>query len=1325
MASSESPSAQRREKLRDLVRRLEHTSAQDDSVEYENVVRMCVEQVQGIRSINDLSGLQSREAETLLDVLRWADISKLRELDLSKTLITGSVVQILSDVLSTTRFAALEVLNLSENLHCQMDMTSSAALAEVLAGGCLPHLRVLCLPPCHVPTIAAAMLRGNISRLEELRMEFYRKLMQSSSELKNFFEEGALSALRILGLRDCISTEDQIEQFMRRVKSGDLMKLECLDFSNNFLNYKGCKFLARAIQSGQLCQLRHLDLSWCKLGDSGVQQILDGIDQTPLLETLCLESNSFTDVATASLAQAMKKRKLVNIRKIRVHGRNMISNQGIVALSTVLSDSTCVPKLDTLDFGEDKTLDLIGAKALRDAYRQNPNLTVFVNVSWPDESLKIQMQEQRVNNMRAEEFTLTSLDEEQVVPRMAKVFICGYEKVGKTTLRRSMERNLLKSLIKWERRHRFHEEPRTRGIELSAVSGEAGTSAEELTLILWDLAGQQEFHVMHGAFLPDLGLASGKATTFLLVFRTDLVKLPEAAKSERELRYWLRFIAAGSVKGIKRHLVLALNCIDSRIHGGVEAKDFKSQKTFWGPLLKDVGEAFSDSLDIHSEPFVVDARSRKSVQELKQHLLSKVENALKDVKIPKLCLEIHEFLLDWKSKHSNFPVLNWTLFSQMMEERGIKADKLDAATAHLQETGCIIYYRNSPVGKETDRFVVADPEWFGRKVIGEILLPEQMLAAKESSLSQIVGDDGSLKRSMLAGHFQALNKDSANTDELIDMLAKLGLCYDVGKERVFIPALIREDNLSKWERKGVHWVMGRSLQPREEDKGFIPSSVFRKLQVLLAQDKKFGLQGSDSDYCAGKTFSFFMVGSQMVLVQFDVDESDPGDDRIDVLVKRMVKQVDAVSGVEVEDHSYHTDLDLVLEIMDLVERLCTQTCPSVELERKAIGPWRADSATVPMAERKLIPVDELKMRVRKHGLHSSTTMRVGQVGVQNGQLLSARELEAIHSSVNESLLIAQSEIEKFDLLPPSSLPMADETEEALKQDETQGDTALIISVVQKVVREEGQKIIKHIDRKCEELQKKFDKAFECQKKLLNQILALNRYSIEEKENCYPRYIFLAKEDDSRFYLSARQAFHERFRMHLLCECDYSDGVPHHVEKQEGLEIKNMREWLRKVEPCLSWTLKVTLITAKLVGNIVAPGLGLLIPNFDGGNMSKMADGVALVAKGAQDSTSQSFAEGAQETLSQVSLDSLGPRESVKELSATLVMDRIRELGSAMFYEKIKLKRVELSSSRESDPYSKTVVWMCDECFNCYQPTGRVRDITNYFDRVKPSASVWL
>ncbi|BBN06111.1 hypothetical protein MPTK1_3g18480 [Marchantia polymorpha subsp. ruderalis] len=648
------------------------------------------------------------------------------------------------------------------------------------------------------------------------------------------------------------------------------------------------------------------------------------------------------------------------------------------------------------------------------------------------------MQEKRLDNMRAEEFKLK--DEEQVVPHMAKVFLCGYEKVGKTTLRRSMERNLLKSLIKWERRPRFHEEPRTRGIELSEVSGEAGTPEEELTLILWELAGQQEFHVMHGAFLPDLGLASGRATTFVLVFRADSVKPPEAAKSERELRYWLRFIAAGSVKGLKRHLVLALNCIDSRIHGGVEAEDFNRQKTFWGSLLKDVGKAFSDSLDIHSEPIVVDARSRRSVQKLKQHLLSKVENALKDVKIPKLCLEIHEFLLDWKSKHSNFPVLNWTLFSQMMEERGITADKLDAATAHLQETGCILYYRNSPVGMETDRFVVADPEWFGRKVIGEILLPEQMPAAKHSSLSQIVGDDGSLKRSMLAGHFQALNKDSANTDELIDMLAKLGLCYDVGKERVFIPALIREDNLSKWERKGVHWVMGRSLQPREEDKGFIPSSVFRKLQVLLAQHEKFGLP-RDSDYCAGKTFSFFMVGTQMVLVQFDVDESHPGDDRIDVLVKRMVKQVDVVNGFEVEDHSYHTDLELVLKIMELVEGLCHQTCPSLELERKAIGPWRADSATVPMADRKLIPVDELKMRVGKHGLHSSTTMRVGTVVVQNGQLLSASELETINSNVNQSLLIAQSD------MPPSSLPMADETEEAVKQDETQGDAERIISVV--------------------------------------------------------------------------------------------------------------------------------------------------------------------------------------------------------------------------------------------------------------------------------------
>ncbi|KAG6548915.1 hypothetical protein Mapa_009678 [Marchantia paleacea] len=1277
-------------RLRDLVGRLDHISAEDNSVEYENVVRMCVEQAQGIHSIKmQLTGLKSREAETLLEVLKWADVSELRELDLSRTFITGSVVQSVAEVLSTERFAALEVLDLSHNLDCVMDMTSSVALAEVLSCGFVPHLRVLGLPPCHVPTIAAAMLKGNMSRLEELRMQFNRKLMQSSFELRSFFKQGVLSALRILDLSDCSLTEDQIEQLTSRIKSGNLVKLEYLDLSYNFLRSEGSASLGRAIRSGQLPLLRHLDLNWCNLGNSGVQQILDWIDRTPLLEFLSLKNNSISDIGTAALAQVMKVRKLVNIREIRLGGKNMITNQGIVALARVLSDPRCVPKLHTLDLGDNKTLEFIGARAVANAYRQNPNLTVFVNVSWPSESLNIRTQEQRLKNKRTVEIKLELQDEEEVAQCTAKVFLCGFERVGKTTLRRSMERQVVESLLKWERRPRFHDEPRTRGIELSSIRGEPGTTGEKLTLILWDLAGQQEFHVMHGTFLPDLGLASGKATTFVLVFRASVDMLPTSKDSESELRYWLRFIAAGSVKGVKRHLVVALNCIDSQKHGGFVA--LESHVNVWRGLLKDLGKVFSDLIDIHLEPFVLDARTRRSVQELKQHLLTYVGSALKEVKIPKVCVDIHEFLLDWKKEHSTFPVLNWTFFSRKMKERGIGSNKLDAAAAHLQESGYIIYYRNSLVEGKTDvynadGFVVADPEWFGRKVIGQILLPKHMLAEGESSLPSIVGDDGSLKRSILAEHFHALITDNAQTDELIGILAKLGLCYNVGKEKVFIPALIREDNLSMWERVGVHWVMGRSLQPRAEDKGFIPLSVFRKMQVLLAQDKRFGLRG-DSEYCAGKTFSSFMVGSQIVLVQFDVDESNPEDDRIDVLVKHRVD----LKEVEVQ---YHTDLDVVLEIMDMVERLCVQSCPGVDLERMAIGPWYARDPTVPMAERKLMSVAELKMRVREHGLGKYTSLRVGEEGVREDQLLSTSELEAIHSTVNQRLLIAESDIVNFDLLPPSSLRMEYEMEEALKQQETQGDVERVIAVV----REEHKRTREHIDRRMAELHEKFNKAFEHQKTLLNQILALNSYSIEEKERSYPRYIFLAKACEPSVYLSARQAFHERFRMHLLCESRYMDGVPHHVEKQEGFEMKSSREWLRRVAPWLIWSLKVTIVVARIVGGIFAPGIGILIPDFEGGDSSKLAESV------------EKLAMEVNETLSKDNISS--PKGTVSQLAATVVSQKIKEVGPAVFDQKIGLRRVALTS-RESDPYSVSVVWMCKECFDCYIPSGRVRDITSY------------
>ncbi len=94
--------------------------------------------------------------------------------------------------------------------------------------------------------------------------------------------------------------------------------------------------------------------------------------------------------------------------------------------------------------------------------------------------------------------------------------------------------------------HKKHDE-RTRGIEISIVED------ADITISIWDMAGQEEFHAFHDYMMPNLGDVVSLCS-FLFVFNPIMQKnehdMHHHQKTWKEfhedLTYWLCFIASNN-----------------------------------------------------------------------------------------------------------------------------------------------------------------------------------------------------------------------------------------------------------------------------------------------------------------------------------------------------------------------------------------------------------------------------------------------------------------------------------------------------------------------------------------------------------------------------------------------------------------------------------------------------------------------------------------------------------------------------------------------------------------------------------------------------------
>jgi death-associated protein kinase len=113
-----------------------------------------------------------------------------------------------------------------------------------------------------------------------------------------------------------------------------------------------------------------------------------------------------------------------------------------------------------------------------------------------------------------------------------RLFVCGREHAGKTSLVSALQRGWLSSLFTDEEKLPDRSEKavkdRTRGVAVSVLELSGDTRFS-----VWDFAGQLQYYVTHELFL------AAESAIFVVVCRLS----EEKSKREADLEYWMRFIA--------------------------------------------------------------------------------------------------------------------------------------------------------------------------------------------------------------------------------------------------------------------------------------------------------------------------------------------------------------------------------------------------------------------------------------------------------------------------------------------------------------------------------------------------------------------------------------------------------------------------------------------------------------------------------------------------------------------------------------------------------------------------------------------------------------
>ncbi|CAM6023302.1 unnamed protein product, partial [Sphagnum balticum] len=390
---------------------------------------------------------------------------------------------------------------------------------------------------------------------------------------------------------------------------------------------------------------------------------------------------------------------------------------------------------------------------------------------------------------------------------------------------------------------------RTHGIEVHSLK-----SSEGIKWSIWDMGGQEEFHGFHYFMLPNLS-DTGNPSLFLLVCSPYVLrdegspskeKVKRPIEIQKELEYWLRFIASKSRRTIsfKPKVIVVLTHFDK-----VDGFAAQAQKS-----ITSLKEQFAELLDVWSKPIPVDGFSTQSASLVASVIEDNIVNLLKGLPpVYKVCSNVRSALKGWKVRNRKSPMMNWKTFSDLCHETDlpglvkvtaegsmVEARRKAVATS-MHNSGDVIYFEDLD-------FLVVDLDWFCHRVMGHLI----KLSGDRNKLAIAANLDGFTSRAylekVLADSLKSSHKLGyggsgldVTPQKLVDLMLRLELCFEDktrshGVGLLFIPTILDVGQAAgswNWSRNNQNMssiFFGRRLQCDDPICSFIPQGFFCQLQ---------------------------------------------------------------------------------------------------------------------------------------------------------------------------------------------------------------------------------------------------------------------------------------------------------------------------------------------------------------------------------------------------------------------------------------------------------------------------------------------------------------
>ncbi|KAL5700196.1 Protein TORNADO 1 [Ranunculus cassubicifolius] len=676
--------------------------------------------------------------------------------------------------------------------------------------------------------------------------------------------------------------------------------VKSLDMTGIRLKSKWAKLFRQVLEQNQT--LKEVNLSKTCLKDKGVVYVAAGLFKNQYLENLYLDGNWFGGIGVEHLLCPLSKfsglqnQANTSLKSVTFGGgRTKIGRGGLVAILQMLTTNQTLTRLGIYDDESLKEADFIQIfkslennatlsylslqgcrgvqgdlvlKAIMEMLQINPWIEAIDLTRTPlYNSGNTEGISQKIgqNGRRIEHDMDLLKDMPLSTPKSCRLFLCGQEFAGKSTLCNSISQNFSSRKVPYLDQVRTLVNPveqavRTQGIKIKTLKD------EDTKISIWDLAGQHEFYTIHDLMFPGQGSASFFFIVSSLFRKPHNKEQKSPAETEEDLLYWLRFIVSNSKRAgpqaLLPNVTLVLTHFDKVSHS---SESF--QVTI--RLIQRLGERFQGFVELYSNVFTIDARSSGSVSKLTDHIRMTSKTILQRVpQVYKICNEIIQILAEWRSENYNKPALKWKEFCELCQvkipalrirSRHDNLEKVEmrrrAVANSLHHIGEIIYF-------EGLGFLILDCEWFCTGVLGQLVNIEARRGSsvdkdghgfvKRMELEKILR--GSLHNPIPGmGSKMFENMEAA---DLVRMMLKLEICYEQNpgdqNSLLLIPFLLEEGRgrSQRWQTSVTNSVYaGRHLECDDSSHMCLTPGFFPKLQVHLYNK----ISGSNNQH--GATYS--------------------------------------------------------------------------------------------------------------------------------------------------------------------------------------------------------------------------------------------------------------------------------------------------------------------------------------------------------------------------------------------------------------------------------------------------------------------------------------